>query len=657
MTVDDAATGAPRPADDPPTHDPPTHVPPTDDASYDPGEPLDPPDPEDGAWAPRPAPREPWHDPGTLRLAAAGIAAVQATVLSLLAVRGSWYTDDLDFLAHGARTGLTVAGLGERVNDHLAPGLRLVYATFAQLAPLDYGFTVWWRAGIQAVATFLMALLLLRLLGPRPLVLVGTVLYAATPLTMPSFMSLASGVNLLHSQVFGLLLLVATVDWSRTRRRRHLVVVALALLGGLCFWEKSVLVLGTATGLLLGPLAAESGESTRRALRRSWPYGLALAEPLLLFGGAYLAGGPPAGGARWPGTAVAGHLFGRAWLDVVGTATVAGPWRWVPSSPPYFGLAAPPPVAVAAGQALLVALVVVALARARPVLWVWAAVPMYVAGNVVILAVGRWPVFGDLVLTTYHYWADLAVPLVVAATLTLAPVVDTARTRRVPLRLRALPMVAFLVGAAVCAGGFATYWSANPAGRYLATLHEDLVARGAPTNLWDVPVPSTVLTLLTPDRRLSRVLTLTDWPAAFQQPGTDPATVDDEGHVRAALIAPHASAPAVRNGCGYAVRGRGSVDVPLDRPLGTGDWFARIGYLTDRPAQVSVALVSGTAGPGDPGWTPFDASGGTWPAGLAAAPLHLVRPAAGDRLVLTGLDDEVNVCVGDAAVGTVEAVP
>ena len=99
-----------------------------------------------------------------LRGVVVAIAVLQSVVLGLLARRGSWLSDDLDFLVQGGR-GFAPAELLTPVNDHIAPGLRFVYAVFAAVAPLDHDFTVGWRVVMQAIAIVLMGLLLLRILG------------------------------------------------------------------------------------------------------------------------------------------------------------------------------------------------------------------------------------------------------------------------------------------------------------------------------------------------------------------------------------------------------------------------------------------------------------------------------------------------------------
>src|SRR5687767_648296 len=105
-------------------------------------------------------------DDAVLRIAVVAIAVVQAAVLGLLARRGSWQSDDLDFLVQGGK-GFAPSELPTPVNDHIAPGLRFVYAVFAQVAPLNYDVTVAWRVLMQAIAIILFGFLLLRLLGPN----------------------------------------------------------------------------------------------------------------------------------------------------------------------------------------------------------------------------------------------------------------------------------------------------------------------------------------------------------------------------------------------------------------------------------------------------------------------------------------------------------
>jgi hypothetical protein len=193
-----------------------------------------------GNWA-VPAPPQ----TSVLRGVVVVIAVLQSAVLGLLARRGSWLSDDLDFLVQGSR-GFAPAELLTPVNDHIAPGLRLVYAVFAEVAPLNHGFTIGWRVLMQALAIILMGLLLQRILGSNWWVVVGTICYAVTPLSMPSFMSLSSGVNNLSAHVFGLLLLHATIDWYDGHHRRAVAYGPLSLLISLACWEKSALILVTA---------------------------------------------------------------------------------------------------------------------------------------------------------------------------------------------------------------------------------------------------------------------------------------------------------------------------------------------------------------------------------------------------------------------------
>ena len=243
-----------------------------------------------GNWA-VPAPPQ----TSVLRGVVVAIAVLQSAVLGLLARRGSWLSDDLDFLVQGSR-GFAPAELLTPVNDHIAPGLRLVYAIFAEVAPLNHGFTIGWRVLMQALAITLMGLLLQRILGSNWWVVIGTIFYAITPLSMPSFMSLSSGVNNLSAHVFGLLLLHATIDWHDGRRRRAVAYGPLSLLISVACWEKSALILVTAVALALYLRT----DPLRDLLRDWWRYAAALTVPIIAFGILYLTHGNPSTG-RLPG--------------------------------------------------------------------------------------------------------------------------------------------------------------------------------------------------------------------------------------------------------------------------------------------------------------------------------------------------------------------
>ncbi len=598
------------------------------------------------------AARSAWARRGRTELVLVGAALLvllQVGLLSAAAARGYWYADDLDNLALARTSDLDLSYLGNRVNDHLTPGLRLSYWVFAHAAPMDWGFTVAVRAVLQLVASALMAWLLVRLHGLRPTMLVGLTAYLATPLVVPSFVSLSSAVNLLPSHVAGLAVLHCLLTWSRREGFGPLLGLAAAVFTTLCFWEKSGLILLSAVALVLAHLRPLAG----RRLRAWWPPAVAAGLSVAAFAGLYALTGPPDSGS-WPGLGTLAGLVLDAVRLLLAPAFVGGPWDWTPTTPAPFGLADPPVLAQVAGLVVLVLLLARCLWRARAALWWWVAVLGYVVATVVSVAVGRLEGLGPVFLYHFHYWSDLAIPLsmLVTASLTGPDAARPGTTSPVPVRSRALVGATALWAAAAVTSStlFVLPWSDTPSRDWLATVDAQLAERPGTVNLYDTTVPLDVLTVLAERRRLSDVLPLTGRPLVFDDSGSDPLFVAADGTVHPGDLQSWARGVAGDPGCGALVQGRSRVVVRLDRRVPEGLWFARIGYLANPDARVSVALGDTS------GQVPLRSSE-TWPAGLLTRTLHADTITEADRLVITGLDDDVNLCVGDVTVGLPQAAP
>ena len=87
--------------------------------------------------------------------------------------------------------------------------------------------------------------------------------------------------------------------------------------------------------------------------------------------------------------------------------------------------------------------------------------------------------------------------------------------------------------------------------------------------------------------------------------------------------------------------------LPLRRPVPQGEWFVRIGYLSNPEASVVVTL-NGSEGsaPALP-TTP-------WPAGLSTANLGVDGLVDATSVTLRTTSDTTNVCIGSVLVGLPE---
>ncbi|MEI8406106.1 MULTISPECIES: hypothetical protein [unclassified Kribbella] len=570
-----------------------------------------------------------------LRGVVVAIAVVQAAVLGLLARRGSWLSDDLEFLVQGSH-GFAPAELLTPVNDHIAPGLRLVYAIFAEVAPLNHDFTVAWRVLMQAAAIVLMGRLLLRVLGPTWWVIGGTLFYALSPLSMPSFMSLSSGVNNLSAHVFGLLLLHATIDWYDGHRRRALAYGPLSLLISLACWEKSALILFTAVALAL----YLRDEPFRGWLRRTWPYAAALTVAIVAFGTLYLTQGNPSSG-RLPSFGNLVDLAGNA-FEVPLSALAGGPWSWADTGIPM-SIASPPAAAVVTGGLVAGVLLLTAWRRDRRALLLWGSVVVYVVVTLLLVAYGRFALFGVVITLHYHYWSDLSIPLTLA-------VVLSAKSLRLPRFVPALALCGLLAGVVVSDAGFARTWADNPAKAYFANVRAELDRAGPNVNLWDTAMPSPIVNVLMTDTRLSPVLRMTGIPFQLQAPGSEPLRVDETGNLRLSPLAVWSRgepASTSNSFCNLLLRGTEPLTVPLkstQAELATAEWFVKAAYFADRENQVSIELV--------------DADGNVaampaakWPAGLGSMYFGPSRRITATEVRLRSSDPATNLCVTNLEIG------
>ncbi|HEY6745017.1 MAG TPA: hypothetical protein VI357_04790 [Mycobacteriales bacterium] len=595
---------------------------------------------------------------------AAAVAAVQAFVYGALAARGFFYQDDFDYTAQGADRPLTLGYLLEPNNDHLTPGLRLAYWLMAHLAPYEHWVTLVVRVVLQIAVTLLFARLLARLVGPGPVALAVLGLFAFTMLTMPSFLVLSSAVNLLPAQIAALVLLDRHVRYQVNGRLADALWGAVALLVGLLFWEK--IVLAVLLPPLLSLLVLTAGSVRDRIRGTRWTGLAAYAAPVVVFFGYYLTHHYGDRGSL-PSVSGLADLGWTSWRAGVAPALIGGPWRWYESPGSYFGLANPPLAGVLAGQAAVLALLVVVVRRhgARALL-PWLLPAAYLLGNTVLLGVGRYQFFGGFVGRSFHYLCDTAIPVLLAVALSVAlprPVEVAARggsaagLAAAPVRLpagltgraRSVALVlvaAYVLSVSVSAARFEQRWIDNPARAYLAAVTAQLRATPGQA-LYDTPVNQEVVAPLGVDRRLSQVLAPLDLDVRWNdRTAGEPKVVDDSGRLRDAAFVPVAQSREGRGFCSHLLTGAGSLTVPLDRPAGTGDVFLRVDYILERGSAVIVQLGSGAQLR-----SPVHGQQVELHAGLNGIVVQAEGPAAVDRLVVTSANSAVRLCVTHVVAG------
>jgi hypothetical protein len=597
------------------------------------------------------------------------IVLAQAGWLGFFSSHGWFYADDLPYLADASGRSLGWGYLSSPLNDHFVPGLRLVFWLLNRTTGLDYGVTILARVVLQAVATVLLARLLVLLVGRRPGVLLAVGWYAFSPLLLPGAVWLATSVHLMPSQILVILAIDAHVRYSVTGRIRFAVISALCLLGALLFWELTGLTALMLPILSLGFVHSGSfGQRLRQSLRR-WPGWLILAAAL----GGWLAvfvSGPYGGAAQSLSGSAALHELRVGWFDAVGPALIGGPWRWFYTRDVYYPIASPPLAMIILAQLCIVAALLLALRRTgRQALLAWLMpAAAFVIGTVVV-AVGRFKVFGDLTPRSMNYAFTLAIPMTLAAALSLLPdSSDRLAARVAGETAQAIPAeagvrrrrrgssgyrlvgglaVLLLASSLVSSLTFDHRWSQNPSHRYVRQLTASVRAAGPDVNLWDTRVPPNVLAFLSDHNHVSDVLALAKVPARFDDPATDPLVVRDNGTIGPAnLLQVARGVQAPGTPCTALAKGRGSWNIPLSDPLGPNEYFIKISYYQQKPTVLYFQLRS---------------TGGRTLTPVGGARLQLDEPLGNLylRLPLAPLQGltvrsetlDANVCIGDVTVG------
>ncbi|MDQ1652075.1 MAG: hypothetical protein QOI35_1275, partial [Cryptosporangiaceae bacterium] len=421
-----------------------------------------------------------WSGPDRV---AAALIALHLAVLAWASLPGSFIADDLMRSSEAAGSGLTWKYLTWDVFGHLAPGYRLVFWLQVRIVPLNHDATVALVLLLQGCVGALAWSVIRSLSGRSYRSLLPLVVYLFSALALPSLLWWASALNLIPCH----LALLGATRWHlqsvRTGRLRPAWYAALAIAGGLLFWEKTALALIELPLLTFAVLPGGVRERIAgvAARWRQWaiyalPVGL-FAIPYVLAGSSYLTPSehvPLAGVAKFTGT--------MAWRALL-PGLVGGPLDWTRFVQSYFAVANAPDVMSWLGLAGVAAVLVVAVRRrSRPgTVALLVAIPFLVTALLTVFAraVGR-EAGGVFVLNgyqpsalDYRYLSDLLVPAALALALALSPG-RAQPSAPVPAPARIRPSVLAPIAAGIVmlvsltsAIAYRDSWRQNPVGAYL----------------------------------------------------------------------------------------------------------------------------------------------------------------------------------------------
>ncbi|MEV6812107.1 hypothetical protein [Micromonospora sp. NPDC051296] len=324
------------------------------------------------------------------RIRATALAMIALSVLwrAHVASRGFLAADDYVLITQAAESDLTVGHLFSLYNNHLMPGGRLLIWLTTEYVGMAYWPYVLLMAIGQTVLGIASFQLLRRLLQPSWLLLLPLGVLLFSPLTLEATTWWAVGVNMLPMQISMVLAVSAQVGYVQTRRKRHLVTLALAVLLGLFFFEKSILVVPLVF-LLTAAFYAEGGpvRTIWTTIRRWWPSWLLLTVLSLGFLVAYLGGSESS--VRRPESA--GEVFSFL-TQMLGSTVipglVGGPWQWLGAGDGA-PVAAPPQLGTWVAWTIVVALVVATVRHRRRAGRAWLLLGAYLVLVAAMLAATR----------------------------------------------------------------------------------------------------------------------------------------------------------------------------------------------------------------------------------------------------------------------------
>ncbi|MDQ1647865.1 MAG: hypothetical protein QOJ50_4049, partial [Cryptosporangiaceae bacterium] len=453
-----------------------------------------------------------WSGPDRM---AAALIALHLAVLAWASLPGSFLADDLIRSSEAAGSGLTWKYLTWDVFGHLAPGYRLVFWLQVRIVPLNHDATVALVLLLQGCVGALAWSVIRSLSGRSYRSLLPLVVYLFSALALPSLLWWASALNLIPCH----LALLAATRWHlqsvRTGRLRPAVYAALAIAGGLLFWEKTALALVELPLLTFAVLPGGVRERIAGVAAR-WRQWLLYALPVGLFAIPYLLAGSPyqspslhvslAGVAKLTGT--------MAWRGLL-PGLVGGPLDWTRFLQSYFSVSNAPDVMSWLGLAGVAAVLVAALRqRSRPgTLVLLVAIPFLVTALLTVFARAQGDEAGGVFVLKayqpapldYRYLSDLLVPVAIAIALAVSPgrARPGARTAAIAARVRPSMLAPIAAGVVMLVSltsaiAYRDSWRQNPAGAYLANAKATLPrsSPGSAPAMYDNPVPELVMSPL-----------------------------------------------------------------------------------------------------------------------------------------------------------------
>ena len=576
---------------------------------------------------------------------AIALVAVQLVFRAWAAWSSWFFLDDLIFLRRFDEVS-SWAYLMEPYNGHLMPGGKLLFWAIGSV-----GSAQWWPAVVflvvgQAVASTACLWMLVTLFGRRWAIVPPFVLYLFLSLTTPAYMWFVAATQQLPLQVVLSISVGAWVRYLRGEGKRWVVLTLGALVGGMVFREKALLVLPVLVFVSLFYFTHGRLIGRLQALRRQSAALLAVLSLGVGYLIVYRDRVPSQFSPVTPGLArdLAATMLG----STLPTGLVGGPWRWHNPSPPN-SFADPPGWAVTASWLVIGAVAAYIILRRRNAWPAFLLFAGYVAGTYLLVLSARGTDLGPDLGTDTRYLSDIPIVLCLClglASMELSGARGSSRAREPALVVRSPTWASTALLAVVAIGGVASSvgyiepWHHSEAKAFFTTLDKEIALRGR-VDLADRVLPEDVMSqLAAPSNNLSYLAPLITRDAHFPEQTSSLLVVGDDGRLRRAEVdTVLASRPGNVADCGWEVTGEGRT-IPLGGRAIDYFWWVRIAYLATGPTPATVSF----------GDTSFDVS---LRSGLND--LFLRVEDTFDAVRVDGLEPGVTVCVDTIQVGRTHA--
>lgn len=580
--------------------------------------------------------------------AAVALVVVQLAFRTWMTAISWWTGDDFGFMSRMWNDGLSFRVASQPYGGHVMPGGMYATWLLSEISPYDFTLPGALLLVMQGVASIGAVLLLVRMFGLRPGILPPLALYLFSAISTPMAVWWAAAINQLPFQIVFFWALLAHLTYLRTRRARDAWIVVAWLLGGLLFYEKTILVLGAIGIVTLAYFTAGTLGGRIAWVWRRYRYGTVL---YVVLGVSYLALYAAVGLNFSPAQAGSEELGGVATnmaLDAYAPAMAGGPLRW--SHVGQFAVPDAPAFVLLLSVVLIVVVVREAHRTRRRSLRAWWLPAFFLGCDVLLVMAGRASFVGDRIALEYRYQSELGAVTALALACAFLPIrdavesVEPKREGRLvdrPRRVAAVTTVVAVLGV-VSSATYAQHWSDAATGKpYFAHLLAPVGGPFVPVPIIDSPVPNDIMWGLTyPADLQSHLLRPYDGDYAYLTSAVDRIFItDDTGTLLPAAIPPVRTAPpGPVAACGYLVTSSPR-RIPLDGPVAYGGWWARVGYVAHDSGPATITAGDATYR--------LDL-----PAGIHA--IYVAAAGTFNHLVLSSRQDGFTFCTSEITVGRPE---